>query len=103
MDHIRGDTFDYVAILPDTIPDGDFADFVPTCQLRDRQGRLICEVEAAWVDPVTTRTISLHYSGSTQDWALGLTVYDIQFRRPSDNYVKSTRKGTFNIVEDVTR
>ena len=71
MDHIRGDTFDYLAILPDTIPDGDFVGFEPYCQLRDLHGHLICDIEAAWVDPVTTRAISLHVS-DTSGWKLGL-------------------------------
>lgn len=102
MEHIRGDTFDYVAIMDATIPDGAFVGFVPTCQLRDLQGKLISDVVTAWVDPATTRSISLHVT-DTQGWKIGPALYDIQFRRTSDGYVRSTHKGVFDIIEDVTR
>lgn len=35
MRHKRGDTFDYVAILPASIPDGYYLGRIPTCQIRD--------------------------------------------------------------------
>lgn len=102
MEHIRGDTFDYVAIMDATIPDGAFVGFVPSCQLRDPYGNLIDDVVTTWVDPLTTRSIGLHVT-DTSEWKIGPAVYDIQLRRTSDGYTRSTHKGTFDIIEDVTR
>lgn len=102
MEHKRGDTFDYVAILPDTVPEGSFVDFLPTAQIRDFADRLVANVECAWVDPVTTMSISLHVT-DTSAWRLGPVSMDIQLKRPSDGVVRSTKTLNFAIVEDVTR
>lgn len=102
MRHKRGDTFDYVAILPASIPDGEFSAFTPTCQIRDMQDRLIANVETAWVDQVTARSVSLNVE-ETQSWSLGSAVMDIQFTRPSDDYIISTSTIQFQIIRDVTR
>lgn len=102
MRHIRGDTFDYLVTFEESVPDGSFVDFVPTCQIRDMRGKLIDDVVADWVDPVTTRSVSLHVS-DTSAWKAESAVFDIQFTRPSDSYVRSTFRKQFEITEDVTR
>ena len=102
MKHIRGDTFDYIVTFEEDVADGAFVDFVPTCQIRDMRGKLIDDVVADWVDPVTTRSVSLHVA-DTSDWKAESAVFDIQFTRPSDGYVRSTFRKQFEITEDVTR
>lgn len=102
MEHKRGDTFDFVAIFPDTVPEGSFLDFVPTAQIRDFADRLVSNVECEWVDPLTTMSVSLHVSDTSQ-WRLGPVDMDIQLKRPSDGVVRSTSTLQFSIVEDVTR
>lgn len=102
MKHKRGDTFNYIVTLPASIPDGYFLDYVPTCQIRDLQDALIADVVTAWIDSVTTRNVSLHVS-STSAWPIGDAVFDIQFKRASDNDIQSTWTRRFAIVADVTR
>lgn len=104
MDHKRGDTFNYVAAIPLTKPDGYFAEFEPTCQIRRRNGEVLATVAASWVDPVTTRLIHLKCDANvTELWPLGYSKMDIQLTRAADNYVQSTTTIEVNIVEDITR
>lgn len=102
MKHKRGDTFNYIVTLPESLPDGYFFGYVPTCQIRDLQDALIADVDTAWIDPVTTRNVSLHVA-STQTWPIGTAVFDIQFKRASDNDIRSTWTRRLSIVADVTR
>lgn len=102
MKHKRGDTFNYVAVLPDTVADGEFADRVPTCQIRDVLDRLVADVVIDWIDPVTARSLSLHVA-DTADWVLGKSFFDIQFTRTSDGDVRSTDTMRLDIIEDITR
>lgn len=102
MKHIRGDTFNYIATLPESIPDGYFVDYVPTCQIRDLQDVLIADAVTTWVDPLTTRNVGLHV-GTTSAWPIGQAVFDIQFKRASDGDTQSTWPRRFTIVADVTR
>jgi len=104
MEHKRGDTFDYIAAIPLTKPDGYFEGFVPTCQIRTLKGAVLAEVETAWVDPALTRLITLKCDADvTETWKIGPAKMDIQFRRASDNYVQSTTTIELEIVEDITR
>lgn len=102
MKHKRGDTFNFIITLPASIPDGYFLDYVPTCQIRDLQDVLISDVDTQWIDPATTRNISLHVA-ATQTWPIGNAVFDVQFKRPSDNDIQSTWTKRLSIVADVTR
>lgn len=102
MKHKRGDTFHYVAYLKSPVADGDFAGWVPTCQIRDTTGALIANVEAEWVDPVTARAISLTVL-STQDWKRGSVLFDVQFTRTSDGFVRSTSTVQFDVIDGVTQ
>lgn len=102
MRHKRGDTFDYVAILPASIPDGYYLGRIPTCQIRDMRGKKIADVVTEWVDPVTTRSVGLHVA-DTQAWPIGSAVFDVQFLRESDGDIRSTLTIQFLIIEDVTR
>lgn len=104
MDHKRGDTFNYVAAIPLTKPDGYFVEFVPSCQIRRKNGTPLATIAASWVDPDTTRVIHLKCEADvTELWPLGPAKMDIQLTRVSDNYVQSTTTIEVNIVEDITR
>lgn len=99
MKHKRGDTFDYIVVLD--APVGYFLGRIPTCQIRDMRRRKIADVEAVWVDPVTTTSVGLHVD-DTQDWPIGSAIFDVQFLRESDNDIRSTVTTQFFILEDVT-
>lgn len=104
MEHKRGDTFDYIAAIPLTKPDGYFAGFTLACQIRNLRGLVIAEVQAEWIDPVTTRLISLKCDADvTELWKPGPARMDIQFTRTADNYVQSTTTIDIEVVEDITR
>lgn len=101
MKHKRGDTFDFIVLLPESVV-GDFVGYVPTCQIRDMQDTLIADVVTAWVDPDTAASVSLHVT-DTQAWPLGAAVFDIEFTRTSPADVVSTWSKVLHIVADVTR
>ncbi len=101
MKHKRGDTFDFIVLLPESVV-GDFVGYVPTCQIRDMQDVLISDVVTDWVDPDTAAAVSLQVA-ETQAWPIGPAVFDIQFRRESDQNTISTWPKVLHIVADVTR
>ena len=104
MEHKRGDTFNYVAAIPLNKPDGYFAEFEPTCQIRRKNGSIMATVATSWVDPVTTRLIQLKCDASvTELWPIGEAKLDIQLTRVSDGYVQSTTTVEVEVVEDITR
>lgn len=99
----RGDSFDRLANIPDTFADGYFVGWTVKCQLRTAQhGKLIAELECAWVDPATTRILTVR-DLDTKDWPLGDAEMDIQFTRTQDGYVRSTSTIAFTITKDITR
>lgn len=95
MEHKRGDTFEYAAVLPSD----EFADWVPTCQVRDGSDQLIANVT---VDRVSSTTLHLLVL-DTSNWKLGSARFDICLQRPVDGYVLHTDPIEFTIVETVTR
>lgn len=101
MKHKRGDTFQYVAVLRAPIADGDFAGWVPSCQVRDMQGKLIADIAAAWADPVTARSVSLSAS-QTYAWPVGIAVFDVRFTRASDGFSRSSSSIQFEIIDSCT-
>lgn len=94
MEHKRGDTFEYAAVLPSD----EFADWVPTCQVRDGNQGLIAQVETSWT---SASAINLRVVDTSQ-WKLGAARFDIRLQRPSDGYVRTTSPIEFTIVETVT-
>lgn len=102
MEHKRGATFDLILMLPDTTTPGTFVGYVPTCQVRDWDGRLIADVDAQWVDPDTTMAIALH-AGETPQWRVGAAMFDVSLRRESPLSIIPSSTLSLSIVEKVTR
>lgn len=103
LPHKRGDSFDRLANIPDTFTDGYFVGWTVTSQVRTSQyGKLLANLECVWVDPVTTRVLSIK-SLSTSSWSLGTAEMDIQFVRNTDGYTISTSTVSFEVVKDITR
>ena len=101
--HKRGDTFAMLLQLPARFPDGMFANWTVTSQLRTVRGQLIDNITAAWADPVpgTARVISLRCT-DTREWPVGQAEFDVQLAAP-DGFVVSTRTVTVYITRDATR
>lgn len=95
MEHKRGDTFEYAAVLPSD----EFVDWVPSCQVRDGSGALVAQVSASWVSDIALNLL-VH---DTSNWPLGYARFDIRLVRPVDGYVRTTTPVEFTIVETVTR
>jgi hypothetical protein len=102
MEHKRGATFDLILLLDAAIPEGSFVDYVPTCQLRDFDYRLIASVQAGWVDPLTTMAIALH-EADTSAWRIGTAMFDVSLRRESPLSIIPSSTLSMSIVEKVTR
>ena len=102
MEHKRGATFDLILMLDEAIPEGSFVGYVPTCQVRDWDDRLIAGVEAQWVDPDTTKAIALH-AADTSAWRVGAAVFDVSLRRESPLSIIPSSTLALSIVEKVTR
>lgn len=103
MEHKRGDTFDYLADIPDSYQDGFFAGWEVKAQVRDpRSGALVADLDVSWVEPQNTRALKL-LKLETRSWPVGKLEFDIQFRRPQDGYTLSTSTVVFTVVKDVTQ
>lgn len=103
LEHKCGDTFDYVATIPSTFPDGHFTGWGVGAQLRNAlTGALIAELDVSWSDPDTTRMIKL-LKIDTSGWNPCEAAFDIQFTRNSDGYKLSTATKNITLVKDVTR
>lgn len=102
MEHKRGATFDLILTLPEDTAPGSFVGYVPTCQIRDWEDRLIAGVEAQWVDPDTTMAIALH-AADTSAWRVGAAMFDVSLRRESPLSIIPSSTLSLNIVEKVTR
>lgn len=99
----RGDSFDRLTNIPSTFEDGHFVGWTVTAQVRTAQyGKLIANLVCTWVDPVTTRILSVKCL-DTKAWTLGPAEMDIQFVRDSDGYTISTATLQFEVARDVTR
>lgn len=103
MEHKRGDTFNYVAAIPLSAPDGHFAEFTPLCQIRRKNGDLLATLTTSWVNPTTARLIHLRCEAAdTELWPIASALLDVELRRVSDDYVISTKTIELNIVKDIT-
>lgn len=99
----RGDSFDRLTNIPDAFVDGHFVGWTVTAQVRTAQyGKLLADLECAWIDPTTTRILSVKCL-DTRSWIVGPAEMDIQFVRDTDGYTISTSTIRFDIVRDVTR
>ena len=103
INHIHGDTFDYVVTLPTSFANGYFSDWTVTSQVRTtRYQEFVASLSCTWADPATTRDLKL-FLISTSTWPITECQMDIQFVRNSDGYTFSSNIETVNVVKDVTR
>lgn len=101
MEHKRGDSFDYVTVIPDNFGDGHFVGWRVASQVRNaKTGGLVATLTTQWGD-ATTRTLRL-FAINTRDWPLGQVELDVQFTRESDGYTFSTDTVSFTVIRDVT-
>ena len=96
-----GDSFERLVQLPDTIADGQFAGWQLACQVRTASGQLVAQVDAEWVDPITTRQIRLRQL-NTLGWPAQRLLYDVQFTSPA-GWVLSSGTQALQVEMDVTR
>lgn len=104
MQHKRGDSFDLLANMPSSLGDGFFVGWDVSAQIRTlRYDKFIASLECEWVDPQTTRILRVQKI-STETWALGEAIMDIQFTDPRQTppYVISTSNLVVDITRDVT-
>lgn len=99
--HKRGDSLTLLVNLPEQIVDGHFLDWTLASQVRTPSGTLIANLNAEWVDPLTTRTIKLEKLDTTT-WPIGKLEMDIQMTSLT-GFVTSTSTVTINVQKDITR
>lgn len=100
--HKRGDTFDMYVQLPPVFEDGHFAGWTVASQVRTGKGVLLAELACTWVDPLTTRTLNLR-AIDTKDWPLEAVRFDVQFKRASDGYTRSSESVLVYVLADQTQ
>jgi hypothetical protein len=103
LEHKRGDSLDYLAVIPPSFADGYFIGWTVASQVRSFQyDLLIATLTCTWVDPTLTRSLQVREI-DTSDWKLGKALMDVQFIRTSDGYTISTDTVEIDIVRDITQ
>lgn len=92
--HKRGDTFHYVAQLPDNV---DLTGAAVKCQIRTSAGAPIDDIG---VEIKQDKTLVLRKQ-ATAHWPMGAAALDVQFTLSNGDIV-STNTVTVRIVRDVT-
>lgn len=100
--HKAGDSFERLLTIPPEFADGFFVGWTPKSEIRNESGHLVAACQCQWLDPATTRHLSLSVL-DTKGWKPGLVEIDVQFTRASDGKVMSTTTATFTVVKDVTQ
>jgi hypothetical protein len=101
MTHKQGDSFEHVIVLPDSIADGEMVGWNAASELRTSQGALVDTLTASWPDDPTRRMVRL-LALDTTDWPVGELIFDVQFTREIDGFVRSTETMVVTVVRDVT-
>jgi hypothetical protein len=98
----QGDSFDFINTIPASFPDGHFVGWTVSSQVRNpANGSLIADLDASWIDPVTTRQLKL-LKIDTKSWPLSSLEFDVQFVRVSDGYTLSTETSKLKVTKDCT-
>ena len=84
----RGASLDIALRIPVGFADGYLAGWVPTSQIRTLSDQLIATLDVSWVDPDTTRYVRLRCA-DTEDWPVGLAVFDIRLTAPTGYKLQS--------------
>lgn len=101
MKHKRGDTFDIIATISQTVPDGYFVGWEVASQIRDPSNRLVANLAAVWADDTTTRNLRLTCV-DTSDWPIGNLEMDMQFTNTANGHIVSTSTIAIKVVKDIT-
>lgn len=96
----RGDSLDYLGVIPLDYADGYFQGWTPSAQIRTSAYELIDDLIVEWVDPDTTRSFTV-LKVDTKNWPIGTALLDVQFVRDG-GYTKSTDTIQISIIRDVT-
>lgn len=101
---IRGQDFNVVLLLPVTVPEKEFKDWVPSSQVRRRDNAgpegLIANLAVSWEDE---RCIALRFRhADTSKWPLGPAELDVVLTSPT-GFIKRSLPIRFNITYGVTK
>ncbi len=103
MQFKRTDTFDLSGPVSINGPDGeaisDLTGWTGRSEIRTVRGRLIAELNFAWLD--ASQRLCRIWSDDTSNWDVGKAETDIQFTSPTGQRI-STRKTEINIYSGVT-
>lgn len=104
---IRGQQFKFIMELPCDVPEGYFAGWTPSSQLRqlDNTGPagLIADLVVTWEDAIKRIKLVFSFAGDTSDWPLGPAVFDVLFTKDSDQTKKRSLPVQIKIVHGVTQ
>ena len=98
--HKRGDSLDFTATIPKQFPNGYFADWTVTSEVKKPDGTLVANLDIVWADPLKTRILHIQ-KFDTKPWPIGRLLMDVQFVR-QDGYTISSNTITLLIEKDVT-
>lgn len=104
--HIRGDTFSYVLVIPETIADGYFDGWTVLAQVRpepDARSKLLTTLTTSWLAPAEdTRQLQVSATpAQTEAWPRRC-VFDVQFTSPG-GVVLSASYVEVEVLPDVSR
>lgn len=101
----RGSSFSFAMLIPDSVPDGTLASWVPTSQIRrvhnDSPSGLIANIAVYWDDPVKARMLVFHHN-VTDRWPSGEAELDVLFTSAGGQTIRSTTV-LFNILRGITK
>lgn len=80
---IQGDRFGFVGRIPEQFADGYFQDWTLKCQVRTGRDALVADLDAEWLDPLTTRAFSVTDTVGTELWPLGELFFDLRLESPT--------------------
>lgn len=102
MKHKRGDSFDYVVVIPDAFHDGYFVGWSVKAQLRNKAtGGLVAQFDTSWENEATTRRLRL-FKINTKTWPIADLEFDVQFTRDADGYTISSNTVDVKVIKDIT-
>ncbi len=101
----RGATFGFAMTIPEEIPDGTLASWLPKAQLRrvrnDSPSGLIADIAVFWLDPATARTLVFHHNVSG-NWPIGEAELDVLFTSAGGQTIRSSTI-LFDIQRGITK
>lgn len=96
-----GASFDLSLRIPSSFPDGYFAGWIPTSEVRSDKDDAIATLDVEWADIVTTRVLRLRKL-DTAAWPVCAARFDVCLKAPDGTRLYTTAQA-FHIVRGVTR